>query len=114
MSGLPCPYCSGEFSAPSDELLLTHIRLVHSYDPGFTIQCSLNGCSITFSNFKAYQKHRRLKHSSNTTGEDTQLTPGSREDFEDLDESQFLLILRRLLQMHRQREICSHMHLSGS
>ena len=62
MAALPCRYCSGSFSAPSEILLLHHIRLVHSLEPGFSIQCSSNGCSRTFKNFRTYQNHRRLKH----------------------------------------------------
>ena len=62
MASFPCSFCSGEFSAPSETLLLTHIRLVHSYEPGFSIQCSLRGCSRTFKNFRTYQNHR-LQHS---------------------------------------------------
>ena len=85
MSGLPCPYCSGEFSAPSEELLFTHIRLVHSCDPGFSIQCAFSGCLRTFSNFKAYQNHRRLKHSSISVTEDSQPMPGPSADVDELD-----------------------------
>ena len=41
---------------------LTHIRLVHSCDPNFSIQCSKDGCSRTFKNFRTYQNHCLLKH----------------------------------------------------
>lgn len=87
MSGLSCPYCSEGFFAPSEELLLAHIRLVHSYEPGFTIQCSFNGCSRTFSSFKAYQNHRRLKHTSCCIVGDSRLTSGPSEDFQELDDA---------------------------
>ena len=83
MSAIPCSYCSGEFFSPSEELLLTHIRLVHSSDPGFSIQCSEQGCSRYFSSFKAYQNHRRLKHGSNNTAD--QPTLDANEEVEDLD-----------------------------
>ena len=62
----PCPYCPEEYSAPSETLLLTHIRLAHSHDPSFSIQCAINGCSRTFTNFRTYQNHR-LTHRDNTT-----------------------------------------------
>ena len=62
MSNFPCTLCSGEFLAPSERLLLTHIRLAHSQDPDFSVQCSFSGCSRTFKNFRTYQNHR-LKHS---------------------------------------------------
>lgn len=69
MPCFPCPYCSvdADFSAPSEELLLSHIKIVHSTNPGFTIQCSFNGCLRTFSSFKAFQNHRRIKHSNAPT-----------------------------------------------
>ena len=57
-----CSFCAGEFVAPSERLLLTHIRLAHSHDPDFSIQCSFTGCSRTFKNFRTYQNHC-LKHS---------------------------------------------------
>ena len=54
-----CPYCvKDDFTAPSEVLLLTNIRVVHSLDPNFTIQCSVNGCNRTFKNFRTYQNHR--------------------------------------------------------
>ncbi len=55
-----CPYCSDcdEYSAPSEHLLLTHIRMVHSFDPNFSIQCDKHGCARTFKNFRTYQNHR--------------------------------------------------------
>ena len=54
-----CPYCiETEFSAPSEGLLLSHVRLVHSLEPNFRIQCTIYGCSRTFNNFRTYQNHR--------------------------------------------------------
>ena len=51
-----CPLCPGDdFVAPSEVLLLNHIRLVHSCDPNFSI---LPGCLRTFKNFRTYQNHR--------------------------------------------------------
>ena len=58
MSTFSCPYCPEEYSAPSETLLLTYIRRVHANDPNFSIQCSLNGCERTFTNFRTYQNHR--------------------------------------------------------
>ena len=61
MAELPrfiCPYCSDEdYIAPSQCLLLTHVRLVHSLDPNFSIQCNKDGCSRRFKNFRTYQNH---------------------------------------------------------
>lgn len=58
MAAFICPYCvDGEFSSPSEALLLSHVRLVHSLDPDFRIQCSVDSCSRTFNNFRTYQNH---------------------------------------------------------
>ena len=53
-----CSYYPEGYSAPSKALLLSHIRLTHSNDTNFTIQCSSGGCSRTFTNFRTYQNHR--------------------------------------------------------
>lgn len=70
-----CPYCddSEEFSAPSQVLLLNHVRLVHSNDPDFSIQCSFPDCSRTFVNFRTYQNHL-LVHPRHGVTEDFQRT----------------------------------------
>lgn len=60
-----CPYCvtgCDEYAAPSESLLLTHVRMVHSLDPGFSIQCDNVGCARTFRNFRTYQNHRNSHH----------------------------------------------------
>lgn len=62
MASFSCSFCTDEFLAPSEKVLLNHIRLAHSHDPGFCIQCSHSGCSRTFKNFRTYQNHR-LQHS---------------------------------------------------
>lgn len=62
MQTFSCQYCLDDFSAPSEPLLLSHIRLVHSHEPGFSIQCTVNGCCRTFKNFRTFQNHRSQKH----------------------------------------------------
>ena len=47
-----CLYCP-KFEAPSKRLLHHHIRLVHSQDPSFIIQCSY--CSCTFRNIEVFK-----------------------------------------------------------
>ena len=80
-SKISCPYCiEDDFFAPSESLLLDHIRLVHSQDPNFTIQCSHSGCSRTFRNFRTYQNHK-LTHSPTI--------PTTRCEQEEVDESRF-------------------------
>lgn len=65
-----CPYCNdSEYSAPSKVLLLNHIRLVYSNDPGFSIHCSFPRCSRTFANFRTYQNHF-LVHPRQRSNED--------------------------------------------
>lgn len=51
-----CPLCD-EFSAPSFQLLLLHIRLVHSSQPGFSVSCGIHGCQHTFRNMKTFTNH---------------------------------------------------------
>lgn len=71
-----CPYCiEQEYIAPSKSLLLGHIRVVHSADPDFTIQCIDEGCSRTFKNFRTYQNHNLLHHSTEEQDEEAQLQP---------------------------------------
>ena len=55
--GFKCPYCPDEYIIATEVLLQTHIRIVHSSDPGFSIRCSVEGCERTFSNFRTYQNH---------------------------------------------------------
>ncbi len=46
-----CPYCTEDFTAPSKSLL-GHIRLVHSSEPDFNIQCSVQELSKTLEHIK--------------------------------------------------------------
>lgn len=69
-----CPYCvEQDFAAPSKSLLIGHIRVVHSADPDFTIQCSEEGCSRTFTNFRTYQNHNLWHHSTEDNDDETVL-----------------------------------------
>lgn len=53
---LDCPLCA-EFHAPTIQLMIPHIRLVHSNQPGFRVTCGLDGCQRTFQNMKTYTNH---------------------------------------------------------
>ena len=68
----PYPYCVvNEFAAPSEVLLLNHIRLVYSHDPGFSIQCPHPpGCARTFVNFKMYQNHVLVQQTNVVSSEE--------------------------------------------
>ena len=61
---LSCPLCSSDL--PTEPLLLQHIRVCHSWDPNFSIQCIVRGCCRTFGNYRTFQNHL-LKHGSHTT-----------------------------------------------
>ena len=54
-----CPYCCGQYAVPSESILLSHIRMVHSSDPNFIIRCPADDCCRTFTNFRTYQNHCR-------------------------------------------------------
>ena len=84
-AALPCHYCSGDFYAPSEKLLLNHIRLVHSNEPGFCIQCSRNGCSRTFKNFRTYQNHL-AKHPQSASNVPSFMNVQCNGDTEDSDD----------------------------
>ena len=56
--------CSSDL--PTEPLLLQHIRVCHSWDPNFSIQCIVRGCCRTFGNYRTFQNHL-LKHGSHTT-----------------------------------------------
>ena len=55
-----CPLCV--FFAASLSLILSHLRLVHASDPGFTVTCGLSGCVSTFKKFRALYQHIYRKH----------------------------------------------------
>lgn len=59
--------------------LLRHVKLVHSQEPGFKIQCSYPHCSKNFSNYRTYQNHL-IRHSRQKSREQTGLREYSNED----------------------------------
>ena len=52
---LVCPICSRNLRSTST--LLMHIRIVHSNEAGFSIQCNLQGCQRTFKRYNTYRNH---------------------------------------------------------
>lgn len=58
-----CPLCP-DFRATKFQLLLPHLRLVHSTRPGFSVTCNIEGCSRTFTNIKTYTNHLYGDHLS--------------------------------------------------
>lgn len=75
-----CHYCAEDFAAPSEYLLLNHIRLVHSCEPGFSIQCNAHGCSRTFKNFRTYQNHKLSHNEASLNQGSSDLDDNSNED----------------------------------
>ena len=64
-----CPLC-GEVRVRSICQLMTHIRLFHSDQPGFCIQCNLQGCKRTFRKFTVYRNHVYAYHNTASVDED--------------------------------------------
>lgn len=58
---ITCPLCPGS-QFVDVRLFLKHLRLTHSDDRGFNIQCSLQGCKRTFSNLKVFTNHIHAFH----------------------------------------------------
>lgn len=51
-------------------MLLAHIRIAHSNDAGFSIQCNLQGCQRTFKRFTTYRNHIYNFHDTSEVHED--------------------------------------------
>lgn len=47
---------------------MRHVYAVHSAEPGFSVQCGINGCSRTFTVFKSFRQHVRRRHSDFAAG----------------------------------------------
>ena len=60
---LTCPLCPG-FQLPKLSELLTHIRIAHADQPGFMIQCNLEGCQRTFKKFSVFRNHVYALHNT--------------------------------------------------
>ena len=50
-----CPLCG--FFSPSFQLLVSHLRLVHSTDSAFRVSCNIGECSQEFRSFSAFNSH---------------------------------------------------------
>lgn len=48
--------------------LMRHIRLVHADDPNFKINCTLQGCCRTFTNFLTFRNHTYAFHGTSSGG----------------------------------------------
>ena len=57
---LLCSFCS--LSLTGIPSWFSHIRLVHSHEPGFFMRCSINGCALTYRNFSSLNTHVYRHH----------------------------------------------------
>ena len=69
-----CPLCESQFATVS--IFMTHLKIVHSNEPNFCIQCNMQGCQRTFRNFYTFRNHTYSMHSQ------FQSTDTSSEDLE--------------------------------
>ena len=58
-----CSLCA-EFEATKLSALVVHIRIVHSDNPNFGIQCTFEGFCRTFRKFPLYRNHLYMYHSN--------------------------------------------------
>lgn len=54
-SSYKCPMC--HFESPTIALSLSHLRLLHSSDPRFRVQCGIGGCAYMDRSFSALYSH---------------------------------------------------------
>ena len=52
--------------SPSLTQLLKHIRLIHADEPGFNLQCGIQGCSRTFRKYQTFRNHVHAIHGTCT------------------------------------------------
>lgn len=58
-----CPFADRcKFMAASISLVLSHLRAVHSSDPGFVATCGIDGCSSTLKSFQSLYQHIYRRH----------------------------------------------------
>ena len=56
-----CPVCF-KYGATTFARLLTHIKYGHSFEPGFSVCCGIDGCATSYKNFASYERHLSRKH----------------------------------------------------
>lgn len=57
-----CPLC--RHSLPTLKLFVSHLRVLHSKDPSFSILCGVRGCREVFGAFSAFSSHIYRHHRS--------------------------------------------------
>ena len=61
-----CPLCPNFISIKFHQLL-SHIQLIHSGRPGFSVTCGIEGCQRLFRKMKTYRNHIYKEHMINFT-----------------------------------------------
>ena len=65
-----CPLC--EFAAATLRQWFSHLRLVHSSDPGFRVCCGIDGCKNTYGKFSSLSSHVYSHHKDRIKGKTVQ------------------------------------------
>ena len=85
---LICPCCAVS-SFQTLKKLLRHIRLSHSDQENFTIDCKFQGCNRTFRKLRSFENHIYAYHDVNTVGQNCATDIGTvdqENDYEDVDD----------------------------
>ena len=75
-SSYDCPLCN--FSCPTKNLWLSHLRRVHSNDDNFYVTCDINNCGTSYTKCSSFVSHVYRQHRDNmviTTRQHSSLTP---------------------------------------
>ena len=81
-----CPFCN--FRIVNLSSLLSHLRYVHSNDPGFFVTCRVDGCTNTYVKYASFRTHVYRHHKDHLDCSAAQVTtinnvpeiPGSDHD----------------------------------
>ena len=79
-----CPLCESQFATVS--IFMTHLKMVHSNEPNFCIQCNMQECQRMFRNFYTFHNHIYSMHSqfqsTDPLGEDLETRSSLTQDRE--------------------------------
>lgn len=50
------------FTCTTLRLLLSHIYMQHSQEPGFNVRCGVNGCPRTYNKYNSFYRHLHREH----------------------------------------------------
>ena len=122
-----CSICN-EYHTRTFSKLLSHIRYLHSHDPGFSIACGIEGCQKVYRIFSSYETHLRRKHGgfegllngnpnpvqkaaddnsdeqSIQNSDHSDIDDNSSDDQEDFNDEQFAKLLAKVILNIRERQ----------